>query len=148
MDQKKVDYTNIHWAPVVNCVVSYNGKVLLVKRSDKVGFYPNYWNGISGFLDDDRTLKEKVIEELEKEIGIGLDQIESMQFGEIFHEPSLDYKKTWIVHPVLVELKTGKIKTNWEADEYKWVYLDKIDEYEILPGFKRVIKKIMNLKQV
>lgn len=148
LKEGQTDFTNIHWAPVINCVVSYAGKILLVKRSDKVGYYPDYWNGISGFLDDDRTLKEKVIQEIENELGIGLNEIESMQFGEIFHEPALKYKKTWIVHPVLVELKTNKIKTDWEASEHKWVYIDEVDEYKLLPGFKKVVKKIMSLKQI
>ncbi|MDH4330470.1 MAG: NUDIX domain-containing protein [Candidatus Moranbacteria bacterium] len=147
MDKNQVDYTNIHWAPVINCVVSHGGKILIVKRSNKVGYYQDYWNGISGFLDDDRTMKEKVIQEIEHELGVGLDEIESMQFGEIFHEPALKYKKTWIVHPVLVELKNNKIEPNWETDEYKWVYVDEIDKYKLLPGFKKVVEKIMSLKQ-
>ena len=32
---KRVDYTNIHWAPVIHCIVKYNDKILLIQRSEK-----------------------------------------------------------------------------------------------------------------
>jgi hypothetical protein len=42
--------------PVVNIVVSYDGKVLLVERSQELSNYPGLWNGISGYLDDHKDL--------------------------------------------------------------------------------------------
>ena len=39
----QIDYTNIHWAPVINCVLKYQDKILVVKRSQELNFYPNYW---------------------------------------------------------------------------------------------------------
>ena len=66
----QVDYTNIRRAPVINCVLRYGDKILLVKRSAELRLYPNYWNGISGFLDDDRSVLEKVKDEIREETGI------------------------------------------------------------------------------
>lgn len=66
----QVDFTNIRWAPVINCVVKHQDKILLVKRSKELNLYPGYWNGISGFLDDQRSLTEKVEEEIKEELGI------------------------------------------------------------------------------
>jgi len=45
----QIDYTNIRVAPVINCVVQYQDKILIVRRNLKMKFYPGYWNGISGF---------------------------------------------------------------------------------------------------
>ena len=66
----QIDYLNVRWTPVINCVVSCRDKILLVQRSKNVSFYPGYWNGVSGFLDDKRDLKTKVKDELREEIGI------------------------------------------------------------------------------
>jgi len=66
----------------------------------------------------------------------------SIQLGEIFDQEAPQYKKTWIVHPVLVKIKTDKIKLNWEAQDYKWVSLKDAKKFKLLPGFEKVLEKI------
>ncbi len=138
----QVDYTYARWAPVINCVVKYRGKILLVERSKKLRFYPSYWNGVSGFLDDRKSLEQKVHEELQQELGIKKNLIQKIQFGSIFHQEEPKYKKTWIVHPVLVEVKTDKIKLDWEARDYKWLLLKDASKFKLLPGFDEVLKRL------
>lgn len=137
----QIDYTNIYWAPVINCVLYYKGKILIVRRSKNLNFYPGYWNGISGFLDDAKSLKCKVEEELKEELGINKKQIKKIEIGEIFHQKAPKYKKTWIVHPVLVKIKTDKLELNWEAGDYKWTKLKDAKKLKLMPGFKKVLEK-------
>lgn len=136
----QVDYSNARWAPVVNCVVKYGDKILIVERSKELNFYPGYWNGISGFLDDSRSLEEKVKDELQEELGVSGDKIVSIKLGEIFDQEEPEYKKTWIVHPVLVEVSTDEVKLDWEAENYKWVKAAEAKSLKLLPGFDRVIE--------
>ncbi|OGL86524.1 hypothetical protein A3I40_00320 [Candidatus Uhrbacteria bacterium RIFCSPLOWO2_02_FULL_48_12] len=135
----QVDYTGIRWAPVINCVVKHKDKILIVKRSEKMKLYPNYWNGISGFLDDEKSLEEKVKDELKEEAGIAPEDIISIRVGQIFDEEAPKYNKTWIVHPVLVEVKTNKVKLDSEAQKYQWVGLKEARNFELLPGFGKVL---------
>ena len=104
--------------------------------------YPRYWNGISGFLDDKRNLKEKVRDELREEIGIKKKDIASIRLGRIFDQEAPKYKKTWIVHPVLVIVKTNKIKLDWEAEDYKWIKPRGAKKFKLLPGFGLVLKSL------
>jgi len=104
----QIDYTDARWAPVINCVLKYRDKILIVQRSNELNFYPGCWNGISGFLDDSKDFEQKVKNEIEEEVGIGKDYILSICLGEIFHQEEPEYKKTWIVHPVLVEVQQTK----------------------------------------
>ena len=138
----QVDFTNVRWAPVINCVLKYKNKILVVQRSRDLNFYPGYWNGISGFLDDKKSLTEKVAEELREELGIPKNKILKIKLGEIFDQEELKYKKTWIVHPVLVEVKTDKIKLDWEAKNYQWLSLNEIKKLKLLPGFNLVLNKL------
>ncbi len=138
----QVDYTNARWAPVINCVVKHKGKILVVQRSNQLRFYPGYWNGISGFLDDKRSLEQKVKDEIREELGIPRKMIKRIRLGEIFHEEAPKYKKTWIVHPVLVEVATAKIKLDWEARDYKWIRLSNARKLKLMPGFGRVLKSV------
>lgn len=139
----QVDYTQARWAPVINCVVRHRGRILVVRRNKKSNFYPGYWNGVSGFLDDRRSLKEKVADELREELGIVKKHIKRIQFGEIFDEEAPKYKKTWIVHPVLVDVDTDTIKLDWEAEDYKWTNPADAYKLKLLPGFNEVLEKLL-----
>ncbi len=135
----QIDFAKAHWAPVINCVLKYRDKILIVQRSEELNFYPNYWNGISGFLDDNRNLKQKVEDEIKEEVGISKKKIISILLGQIFHQEERKYKKTWIVHPVLVKVKTNRTKLDWEAQNYKWVKAGEAKKYKLVPGFDKVI---------
>lgn len=141
----QIDYTYARWAPVINCVVKHDGKILVVQRSQELNFYPGYWNGVSGFLDDRRSLEEKVQDELGEELGIMPKDIISIRLGQIFDQEAPDYHKTWIVHPVLVEVATDRVRLDWEAQKYQWVTLDEARALKLLPGFDLVLQKVQAL---
>ncbi len=139
----QIDYTNIRRAPIINCVVQHGDKILIVQRSEKVNFYPSYWNGISAFLDvPNQSLEEKIKEELTEEVGIEEEDIISIHQGKVYEEDDLRYNKTWIVHPVLVEVTADKIRLDWEARNYKWVTLDEVKSFNLLPGFGKVLRAL------
>lgn len=141
----QVDYTHARWAPVINCVVRYRSRILLVKRSEKLHFYPGYWNGVSGFLDDQRSLEEKVRDELWEELGIPRRHVRKITLGKIFHQEAPKYGKTWIVHPVLVDVTINRIKLDWEAERFRWVTPRETKRMKLLPGFNRVLASISSL---
>ena len=141
----QVDFTKACWAPVINCVLKYKDRILVVQRSPELNFYPSYWNGISGFLDDQRSWTEKVEDELREELGITKDKIKKICLGEIFDQEESKYKKTWIVHPVLVEVKTDQVKLDWEARNFKWTTLSEIKKLKLLPGFDQVLRRLSPL---
>lgn len=140
----QIDYTHVRWTPVINCVVKFADKILLVKRSEKLRFYPGYWNGISGFLDDQKNLEEKVYEELREELQLDRHHISSIKFGQVFDQEEAQYNKTWIVHPVLVVVNTDHIRTDWESQSYSWMTVHKVRQQKLLPGFDRVLNNFFN----
>lgn len=141
----QVDYTNARWAPVINCVLKFKDKILVVKRGDGVGFYKGYWNGIAGFIDDKRSFLQKIKDEVKEETGVCGKNILDIKLGEIFHQEAPKYKKTWIVHPVLVEVATDEIKLDWEAENYKWINPREAEKLKLLPGFKEVLERVIKL---
>ena len=135
----QVDYTDIRWVPVFNCVVMFRGKMLLLLRSRAVGYYPGYWNGVSGFLDDHKSLAEKAKEELWEELGIKEKDIKSIKLIDIIEGENKRHKKTWIIHALTVELLVPDIKLNWENDAYVWIDKKEVFTYRLLPGFHDVL---------
>lgn len=138
----QIDYSQARWAPVINCVVKYKDKILLVRRSRQLRLYPTFWNGISGFLDDQKSLKQKVREELKEEININNKMIKKIRLAEIFYVEAPRYKKTWIVFPVLVEIKNDKINLNWEASQHKWLNWRSAKKLKLVPSFVKVLEKL------
>ena len=138
----QVDYTNIRRAPVLNCAVRHNGKILLVQRSEQMHFYPGKWNWIAGYLDDGGSVVEKVKEELREELGIQEEDILNIFEGEVFEQEEPEYNKIWIVHPVLIDVKNNRITLDWEAEKFEWINIEDVYKYDLLPGFEKVLKSL------
>lgn len=139
----RIDYTHSPAAPVINCFVVYKGKILLLKRSDKVLAYKGMWNSIGGFLDELKPLREKVLEELREELGISESQVGSMHFSEPMEYHDASVGRTWIIHPVRCELKAEpKIQLDWEHTEYQWVTPAQIKSMPVIPGLDQVWGKV------
>jgi ADP-ribose pyrophosphatase YjhB (NUDIX family) len=141
----QTDYTNARWAPTVNCVLEHLGSILIVRRSSEMDFYPGLWSGVAGFLDDEKSLEEKAREELREELGMREEDIEKMEFGEVFDQDEPKYKKTWVIHPVLVKVKKKKIKLDWEAEDCKWIDPRAAEKFDLSPGFDKVLGKLLPL---
>jgi len=141
----QVDYTNIRYAPVVNTVVTKDGKVLLVQRSQELRLYPGFWNGISGFLDDKQSIEEKVGEELRDELGIEQANILKLDRGHPFIQEAPEYDKTWLVVPVLVEINTDRVGIDWEESQAKWFEPSELKKLNLLPGFETVIAQLLDI---
>ena len=139
----QIDFTHARWVPIINCVVRHRGKVLLVKRNMGMRLYPGYWNGVSGFLDDKRSIEEKVRDELQEELGLLKKSIKTIRLGAIFNQDAPKYKKTWIVHPVLVDIATDVVRLDWEAEECVWAPPQDIKKYKIMPGFDKVLQAVL-----
>jgi len=139
----QIDYTNARYAPVVNSIVTHQGKILLVKRSPDMRLYPNCWNGISGFLDDNRSIEEKVQEELEQELGLSTADIIKIERGHPLLQEAPEYKKTWLVIPCFVEVRTDQFKLNWEAQEAHWFDKVAAKRLDLLPGFEQVLDQFL-----
>lgn len=140
----QIDYTNIRYAPTINCIIKYKDEFLLLQRSSNLNFYPGYWNGVSGFLDDHKGIEDKVKEELWEELGITEDKIISIKIAQPIYRDEKEYDKTWIVFPILVDISTQDFKIDFEHSEYKWFKINDITEiattYKIIPDIKDILK--------
>jgi ADP-ribose pyrophosphatase YjhB (NUDIX family) len=114
----QIDYTNIRRAPVVQSVVMHRNTMLLLRRSENLEFYPGFWSGVSGFLDEpSKTVEEKLKEELNEELGIEPYDVLSMEKAAVIEENDKRYGKVWVVHPMLVRVGTKDIRLDWEAED-------------------------------
>lgn len=139
------DYTHAKSAPVIVIFVKYRDKFLLVKRSEKMLTYQNLWSCLAGFVDEERTMEEKVAFEIEEELGLKREDIKEIKKGDtyLFVDENLD--REWIRHMYLVEITNPNIKLSWEHSELVWITPEEVEGYETTPGLKEDLKKFLAL---
>ncbi len=140
----RIDYSDSNVAPVVTIFVKFKDKIILLKRSNSVRVYQNKWNTVAGYLDELKSVRNKVLEEVGEELGIDKDNISTIHFGESYRFTDDEVNKTWIVHPVLVELKNQpEIKLDWEHTEYKWIKPEELKKFDIVPKLEESLKRVL-----
>ncbi len=140
------DYTHARSAPVIVMFVKYRDKFLLVKRSEKMLTYQGLWSCLAGFVDDDKTIEEKVVFEIEEELGLKKEDIKEIKAGETYLFVDKELDREWIRHMYFVEITNPNIKLNWEHSELVWVSGEEAKNYQTTPGFVDDLNKILTMK--
>lgn len=127
----RIDYTNASYAPVVTVFIRFEGEVLIVRRSNRVGNYRGKWNAISGYIDKTEPLERKALAEVKEETGITGVIIRNVIIGRPYELEDAAIKKTWLVCPFIVELNSRpKIKLDFESTRYKWIKPEELGRFD------------------
>jgi len=118
---------------VVTAFLRHEGKILLVKRSKKVGSYQGYWSAISGYLEDPTPLAQAE-REIREETGLKTSDIQLIRYGTPLEIPSPENRCCWVVHPFLFDIKDPcQIKLDWENSALFWIEPKSICNYKTVP---------------
>lgn len=140
----RIDYSTSDRAPVLTCFVKLAGKILLLKRSNRVRTHQGKWNTVAGYIDEPKPIRTKALEELREEIGISAKDVRQFKMGRPYEFFDADSKKTWLVHPVLVELKRRpELKLDWEHIEFKWISPEEVANYDTVPRLDESLKRVL-----
>jgi predicted aconitase with swiveling domain len=120
---------------VVTCVLRRQGKILILKRSQKVGTNKGKWAAVSGFIERGERPEETALKEVAEETGITTPRLEAK--GETLRIRDGTY--VWTIHPFLFEVGDEEVRLDWEHTECAWVSVDELKGYDTVPGFLRVM---------
>ena len=102
---------------IVTSFIRDNGKLLILKRSDKVKSMRGLWAGISGIIEKNEEPLKRARIEIFEEVGITEDEITLVKSAEEMRVNSPQYENhEWEIFPFLFEAKNPTIKLNWEMD--------------------------------
>lgn len=145
----RIDYSHSDKAPVITVFVKCKNKILLLKRSNRVNDYQGKWNAVAGYLDEMIPVEEKVLEEIEEELGVDKKWILSIRIGKPYEIIDSDINKTWIVNPVIVELKEfPQITLNFEHTEFKWIRKDELSHFDTIPRLKSFFEDYVHMRTI
>jgi len=133
-----VDLFNVKESRVVTSVLTNQGRILALKRSEKVSSCQNMWAGVSGYIEPGETPLQTAMKEVEEETSVhGCRPIR--QADPILVRQS---DMVWVIHPFLMECPTESITIDWEHTEYRWISPSQVDEHVTVPGFRRVLRSL------
>src|SRR3972149_8734786 len=119
-------------------VINKKGKILLLKRSPDKKLSPGKWFVVGAYpLDENADFEKKVHVELLEETGM---DGKITKTGEVL---KMETDGTLIdVHIFLAERNSGMVKINNEHTEFKWVDLQEIKNYDLVPGTYEMVDNL------
>lgn len=127
---------------IVTSFLIKNGKVLILKRSDKVGSFRGKWAGVSGFIEDENSL-EAALREIKEETCIDRKYLELLKIGVPFDINDAVNDTIWSINPFLFLFKGRKINIDWEHDTFEWVYPKEIENYDTVTNLKKTLYNLI-----
>lgn len=132
---------------VITCFVARRepdgaDRVLIVRRSRRVGSYQGRWSGVSGYLEEPTALQQ-AYRELGEETGLRAQDVELVREGEPLPVADPALGRCWVVHPFLFRL-TGDapITLDWENVESRWIPPQELSTYETVPGLVEALARV------
>ncbi len=127
---------------VVTAFLESNHKILILRRSDKVGTYRGLWAGISGYIET--TPDQQVLIEIKEETGLESGDVKLVWKGPSIETADESLKTRWIIHPYLFKVRNpGNIKIDWEHQETRWIKPAEISNFPTVPKLKEALDTLI-----
>ena len=128
---------------VVTCFLEHKGKVLLLRRSDRVGTYRGRWAGVSGYIEAGVAPVEQAWTEIAEETGLGRGDAELGVEGRPLEVVDAGLDRRWVVHPFRFRvLSPEKVRLDWEHTECRWIAPDDMGQDETVPGLAEAWQRV------
>ncbi len=119
---------------VVTCFLEHGGRVLLLRRSERVGTYRGRWAGVSGTIEPGATPLAQAYRELEEEVGLHTGDVELAAAGEPLVVVDEALQRRWIVHPFRFRLlHPERLRLDWEHTELRWIEPSELAGLDTVP---------------
>jgi translation initiation factor eIF-2B subunit delta len=127
--------------PVVTAFLYRRGKLLVLRRSDRVATHRGKWCGVSGYLE--RPPLAQARREMREEVGIGPARAALRSIGLPFLVADPETDRTWLVFTFLFSLADrARVRLDWESVESAWVKPDELADLNTVPGLAAGLTRV------
>ena len=121
-------------------VIIYQGRFLIVRRSETDDFLPNCWEFAGGSVEASETIEDALVRELQEEIGIDISEYQKELIGISEEFMNKDKTERYLQLNYKIELSDEpRITLSSEHVEYDWATSDdpRLDAF-----LKEVVKQL------
>jgi len=127
---------------VVSSFLQSDQRILILRRSDRVGSYRGRWAGVSGYLEEGEEPLQRAKIEIQEELGLSSLQVSLVRSGELVRTFDEQNDTIWIIHPFLFEAKSSTVQLDWENREYRWIEPNQLASHETVPKLREVFDRV------
>jgi len=126
---------------VVTAFLRREGRILILRRSDRVGTYRGRWSAVSGYLEDP-TPREQALREIAEETGVPASLLHLVAEAPALEIPDASLGILWRVHPFLFDLQAPEsaIRLDWENLEGRWILPVELADYDTVPALAEALR--------
>ena len=133
----------MHKTKIVTTFLTNSGKILLLKRSEKVKTMKNLCAGISGIIEYNEKPLNRAIIEIFDEVGMKKSEVKLLKEGDVIMIESPQYENhQWEVYPFLFSCNHKEIKLNWENSDAQWIDVEAINDFTTVPSLEKVLTRL------
>jgi 8-oxo-dGTP pyrophosphatase MutT (NUDIX family) len=129
----------IRMRKVVTAFLRHGDKILVLRRSDRVGSYQGCWAGISGYIEEDETPLEAAEREIREETRIMDAKLVREGKPLVVEDKGIE----WVVHPFLFDSSTAEVTLDWEHQGYRWIRAKELRKLRTVPGLKEALERCL-----
>ena len=116
-----------------------DGRILLLRRSERVGSFRGHWAAVSGFLEGRPPEAQARLEILE-ETGLGPESVVLRSQGSLVLARA--EKRMFVVHPLRFWTRSTTVRLDWEHTEFEWVDPSEIRARPTVPKLDEVWESV------
>ncbi len=135
--------TSDRFLDVVTVFLTHSDKVLVLKRSSKVGTYRGHWAGVSGYLESEDPLQQAYTE-MAEEVGLSKQDVTLLKAGKPLEIVDDAQDRAWRVHPFLFSVhEPDKIRLDWENIAMRWILPAEIAGLQTVPALRETLARVI-----
>ena len=129
---------------IVTAFIEYRGKILLLRRSQKVKTMKGKWAGVSGYIEKSEEPVRRAITEIKEETGFTDENIKFLEEGKPLEaaDNMRPNNITWVVHPFYFRSNTDDVQLDWEHDAYMWIHPSELEKFDTVPRLKEAFDRV------
>jgi 8-oxo-dGTP diphosphatase len=129
---------------IVTAFIEYRGKILILRRSQKVKTMKGKWAGVSGYIEKSEQPIRRALTEIEEETGFTNENIKFLEEGKPLEaaDNMRPNNIIWVVHPFYFRANINEIRLDWEHDAYKWINPYEIEKFDTVPQLKEAFDRV------
>ncbi len=137
-----VELPEVEGKEVVTCVLRKGDRILILRRSEEVGTFRGRWAGVSGYVEAGEKPLDTAYKEMAEEARVTQAELVTEA------EPLLirSGQVIWTIHAFLFGVKNAQVRTDWEHTEHRWIRPNELRDFDIVPGFERVVSLLLSEK--